>query len=157
MELDWVWGVLGDLPHSFQNGYFWKHRFTSFLFNINFQSILQVFWYKIEDIFNLRGWILMKVIVLETLWVALYMIKISPQNFANLLPNLSPKFKSAVNFKQRIKKKFKSRRDWLSIETGFLKNGPYDFFKNTRFGMWKVSPKTPLTQFLCRVSNPNLL
>jgi hypothetical protein len=33
----------------------------------------------------------------------------------------------------------------------FLKKDSYDFFKNTRFGMWKVSPKTPHTQFLCRV------
>jgi hypothetical protein len=33
----------------------------------------------------------------------------------------------------------------------FLKNGSYDFFKNTPFGMWKMSPKTPHTQFLCRV------
>jgi hypothetical protein len=34
---------------------------------------------------------------------------------------------------------------------GFLKKDSYDFLKNTRFGMWKVSPKNPHTQFLCRV------
>jgi hypothetical protein len=31
-------------------------------------------------------------------------------------------------------------------KTGFLKNGSYDFLKNTRFGMWEMSPKA---QFLC--------
>jgi hypothetical protein len=38
-----------------------------------------------------------------------------------------------------------------ALKTGFLKNGSYDFFKNTHFEMWKVSLKTPHTQFLCRV------
>ncbi len=33
----------------------------------------------------------------------------------------------------------------------FLKKDSYDFFKNTRFGMWEVSSKTPHTQLLCRV------
>jgi hypothetical protein len=37
----------------------------------------------------------------------------------------------------------------LSLKTGFLKNGSYDFFKNTRFWMRKMSPKTPHTHFLC--------
>jgi hypothetical protein len=31
----------------------------------------------------------------------------------------------------------------------YSKNGSYNSLKNTRFGMWKVSPKTPHTQFLC--------
>jgi hypothetical protein len=39
----------------------------------------------------------------------------------------------------------------VSKKWGFLKNGSHDFFKNTYFGMWKWSPKTPHTQFLCRV------
>jgi hypothetical protein len=52
-----------------------------------FHSVLHVFWNKIEDIFGFRGWILMKDLVLETLWVAFSMIKISSQNFTNFFAN----------------------------------------------------------------------
>ncbi len=45
---------------------------------------------------------------------------------------------------------FKRSRD-CPLKRVFFKNGSYDFFKNTHFGMWKWSPKTPHTQFLCRV------
>ncbi len=44
-------------------------------------GIVCVFWQKVEDIFSLRGSILMKDSFLETLLVVDYMIKVSPQNF----------------------------------------------------------------------------
>ncbi len=52
---------------------------------IGFWSISHVFWHKIVDISGFRGWILMKDSVLETLWVVLFMIKFSPQNFTNFI------------------------------------------------------------------------
>jgi hypothetical protein len=37
-------------------------------------------------------------------------------------------------------------------KNGFSQKGLLRFFfKNTRFGIWKVSFKTPHTQFLCRI------
>jgi hypothetical protein len=51
--------------------------------NYWFYSILLVSWHSTEDIFGLRGWILIKNIFLETLWVALFMTIISLQNFTN--------------------------------------------------------------------------
>jgi hypothetical protein len=39
----------------------------------------------------------------------------------------------------------------IVFKIDFLEKDSYDFFKNTRFGLWEVSPKTPHTQFLCRV------
>ncbi len=49
--------------------------------NYWFYSISLVSWHKMEDISGLREWILMNDTFLESLWVALFMIKISPQNF----------------------------------------------------------------------------
>ncbi len=49
--------------------------------NYWFYSISHVSWHKMEYISGLRGWILMNDTFLETLWVALFMIKISPQFF----------------------------------------------------------------------------
>jgi hypothetical protein len=46
-------------------------------------GIVRVFWQKVEDIFSLRGSILMKDSFLETLLVVDYMIKVSVQNFWN--------------------------------------------------------------------------
>ncbi len=49
------------------------------------------FWHKMEDIISLHQWILMKNTVLETLWVALFMIKISPQNLWNFIAKFGSK------------------------------------------------------------------
>ncbi len=56
-----------------------------------FFSISLVSWHKIEDISGLSGWISMKNIFLETLWVALFMIKISRQNFMNFIVKFGSK------------------------------------------------------------------
>jgi hypothetical protein len=44
-----------------------------------------------EDIFGFRGWILMNDTFLESLLVALFMIKISPQNFLNFVAKFGSK------------------------------------------------------------------
>jgi hypothetical protein len=56
-----------------------------------FQWISQAFWHKIKDISGLRGWILTQDSVLETLLVALFMIKNLSQNFNNFIIKLSSK------------------------------------------------------------------
>ncbi len=59
--------------------------------NYWFYSISLVSWHKMENISGLRGWILMNDTFLETLWVALFMIKISPQNFLNFVAKFGSK------------------------------------------------------------------
>ncbi len=66
--------------------------------SIGFWPISHFFWHKIEDISGFRGWILMKDSALETLWVALFMIKISPQNFTNF----TDKFGSKVDISWKL-------------------------------------------------------
>ncbi len=62
------------------------------IFSLNgFWPISQVLWHKIEDISGFRGWILMKDSILETLWVAFYMIKILPQNFTKFVAKFGSK------------------------------------------------------------------
>jgi hypothetical protein len=50
-----------------------------------------VFWHKIEDIFGLRGWILMNDGILETLWVVLSIVKNSAQSFWNFIAKFGSK------------------------------------------------------------------
>jgi hypothetical protein len=57
----------------------------------HFQSISHVLRHSTEDIFVLRGRNFMKNIFLETLWVALFMVKISPQNFTNFIAKFGSK------------------------------------------------------------------
>ncbi len=56
-----------------------------------FQSISHVFGHSTEDISGLCKWIFMQDSVLETLLVALYTIKISPQNFWNFAAKFGSK------------------------------------------------------------------
>jgi hypothetical protein len=56
-----------------------------------FRSISHVFWHKMEDISGFCRWILMKKIILETLLVVLFMIKISPENFTNIIAKFGSK------------------------------------------------------------------
>ncbi len=74
--------------------------FISFFIQHHFQPILRVFWHKIENIFGLRGWILMNDGILETLWVALSIIKNSPQNFTNFITKFGSKVEISWNLEE---------------------------------------------------------
>jgi hypothetical protein len=94
--------------------------------SIGFWPISHAFWHKIEDISGFRGWILMKDSVLETLWVALCMIKISPQYFTNF----TAKFGSKVDISWKLEE-FR----WIFINNSKVSG---NLLRHTLL-FWKVS------------------
>ncbi len=68
-----------------------SNKINNFFSLDGFLWIPHVLRHSTEGIFGLRGWILINDTFLETWWVALFMIKISSQNFTNFTAKFDSK------------------------------------------------------------------